>query len=158
VSYECYDQIPFTVPVGKKGDCYERYMLRIEEMRQSLKIISYCLFKIKPGPIKCLNQKIVGPARARMKYHMESLIHHFKNFTEGFIVPQGDCYTAVEAPKGEFGVYIASTNKTKPFRCRLRAPGFYHLSGLDPLTQYHLVADVVTIIGTLDIVFGEVDR
>jgi len=156
--YDKYGVIPFAIPVGSNGDCYDRYLLRIEEMRQSLQIINYCLHNITKGIIKVNNQKVSSPSRALMKYHMESLIHHFKLFTEGFSVPQGECYYAVEAPKGEFGVFIVSNNRSKPFRCHLRAPGFYHLAGLDKLAKYHLVADVVTIIGTMDIVFGEIDR
>lgn len=156
--YEVYDQLQFDVPVGTRGDCYDRYFLRVEEMRQSLRIISQCLNKMPAGPIKADNQKITPPSRLQLKQSMEALIHHFKLYTEGYVVPAGESYTAVEAPKGEFGVYLVSNGTSRPYRCKVKAPGFLHLQGLDFMTQGHLIADVVTTIGTQDIVFGEVDR
>ena len=156
--YEIYDQLQFDVPVGTRGDCYDRYFLRVEEMRQSLRIISQCLNKMPVGPIKADNQKITPPSRLQLKQSMEALIHHFKLYTEGYVVPSGESYTAVEAPKGEFGVYLVSNGTSRPYRCKVKAPGFLHLQGLDFMTQGHLIADVVTTIGTQDIVFGEVDR
>lgn len=156
--YEVYNDIAFDISVGKNGDCYDRYLLRIEEMKQSLVIIEYCLNKLVEGPIKVNDYKISSPARALMKYSMEALIHHFKLYTEGFTVSDGEAYSVVEAPKGEFGVYIRSNNSNKPYRCRIKAPGFLHLQGLNFMAQGHMLADVVTIIGTQDIVFGEVDR
>ena len=156
--YEIYDQLTFQVPVGTRGDCYDRYFLRIEEMRQSLNIINQCLNAIPSGPIKADNQKITPPSRLQLKQSMEALIHHFKLYTEGYTVPAGEAYAAVEAPKGEFGVYLVSNGTTRPYRCKVKAPGFLHLQGLDFMTQGHLIADVVTTIGTQDIVFGEVDR
>jgi NADH dehydrogenase (ubiquinone) Fe-S protein 2 len=157
-SYEIYDQLDFKVPVGTHGDCYDRYILRVEEMRQSLHIISQCLEAIPAGSIKADNQKITPPNRAQLKQSMEALIHHFKLYTEGYTVPAGETYTAVEAPKGEFGVYLVSDGSSRPYRCKVKAPGFLHLQGLDFMAQGHLIADVVTTIGTQDIVFGEVDR
>jgi NADH:ubiquinone oxidoreductase subunit D len=148
----------FNIPIGQSGDCYDRFLIRIEEMRESLKIIYQCLEQMPIGYIKVNNRKITVPPRALMKYSMESLIHHFKLYSEGFIIPKGECYQAVEAPKGEFGVYLVSNNSNKPYRCRIKAPGFLHLQGIDFMSQGHLIADVVTIIGTQDIVFGEVDR
>lgn len=156
--YEIYDQLSFKVPVGTRGDCYDRYFLRVEEMRQSLNIINQCLNKMPTGPIKTDNQKITPPARLQLKQSMEALIHHFKLYTEGYTVPASETYTAVEAPKGEFGVYLVSNGTSRPYRCKVKAPGFLHLQGLDFMTQGHLIADVVTTIGTQDIVFGEVDR
>jgi len=156
--YEIYDQLSFNVPVGTRGDCYDRYFLRMEEMRQSLNIIQQCLNKMPEGPIKSDNQKITPPSRLQLKQSMEALIHHFKLYTEGYIVPAGEGYTAVEAPKGEFGVYLVSNGTSRPYRCKIKAPGFLHLQGLNFMTQGHLIADVVTTIGTQDIVFGEVDR
>lgn len=156
--YEIYDQLSFDVPVGTRGDCYDRYFLRVEEMRQSLSIINQCLNNIPAGPIKADNQKITAPSRLQLKQSMEAVIHHFKLHTEGYIVPSGESYTAVEAPKGEFGVFIVSNGTSRPYRCKVKAPGFLHLQGLDFMTQGHLIADVVTAIGTQDIVFGEVDR
>lgn len=156
--YEIYDQLNFKVPVGTYGDCYDRYFLRIEEMRQSLRIIEQCLNLMPTGPIKADNQKITPPSRLQMKQSMEALIHHFKLYSEGFTVPAGETYTAIEAPKGEFGVFLASNGTSRPYRCKIKAPGFLHLQGLDFMTQGHLIADVVTAIGTQDIVFGEVDR
>jgi NADH:ubiquinone oxidoreductase subunit D len=156
--YEIYDQLDFKVPVGTRGDCYDRYFLRVEEMRQSLHIINQCLNLMPAGPIKADNQKITPPSRLQLKQSMEALIHHFKLYTEGYLVPAGETYTAVEAPKGEFGVYLVSNGSSRPYRCKVKAPGFLHLQGLDFMTQGHLIADVVTTIGTQDIVFGEVDR
>lgn len=144
--------------MGTRGDCFDRYFLRVEEMRQSLNIINQCLNKMPSGPIKVDNQKIVPPSRLQMKQSMEALIHHFKLYTEGYVVPAGETYAAVEAPKGEFGVYLVSNGTSRPYRCKVKAPGFLHLQGLDFMTQGHLIADVVTTIGTQDIVFGEVDR
>jgi NADH dehydrogenase (ubiquinone) Fe-S protein 2 len=156
--YDVYDQINFDVPVGQKGDCYDRYLIRVEEMRQSIRIILQCLNQLPNGMIKADDRKITPPSRAQMKQSMESLIHHFKLYTEGFIVPSGETYTAVEAPKGEFGVFLVSNGTNRPYRCKIRAPGFAHLQGLDFMARNHMLADVVTIIGTQDIVFGEVDR
>ena len=156
--YEIYDQLDFDIPVGTNGDCYDRYLIRIEEMRQSLRIINQVINTIPEGPIKTDDKKITVPSRVNMKQSMESLIHHFKLYTEGYAVPAGETYTGTEAPKGEFGVYLVSNGTSKPYRCKLRAPGFSHLSALDFMSKGHMVADVVTIIGTQDIVFGEVDR
>jgi NADH:ubiquinone oxidoreductase subunit D len=148
----------FDVPVGTCGDCYDRYLIRIEEMRQSLKIISQCLNEMPMGPVKVSDSKITTPSRSQVKNSMESLIHHFKLHTEGFLVPSGETYVATEAPKGEFGVFLISDGSSKPYRCKIKAPGFNHLQALNFMSKGHLVADVVTIIGTQDIVFGEVDR
>jgi NADH dehydrogenase (ubiquinone) Fe-S protein 2 len=156
--YEVYNDLEFSIPVGLKGDCYDRYLIRIEEMRQSLNILSQCINLIPKGFIKNTDNKIFPPTRAHMKHSMESLIHHFKLFSEGFSVPKGETYVGVEAPKGEFGVFLVSDGSSKPYRCRIRAPGFFHLQGLDFMSRNHMIADVVTIIGTQDIVFGEVDR
>jgi len=156
--YEIYELMDFDIPVGLNGDCYDRYLIRIHEMRQSVRILNQCINLIDEGPVKTDNKKIVPPTRAHMKHSMESLIHHFKLFSEGFIVPQGSVYRAVEAPKGEFGVFLVSDGSNKPYRCRIRSPGFFHLQGLDFMSKGHMIADVVTIIGTQDIVFGEVDR
>ena len=156
--YDVYDQIHFDIPVGTRGDCYDRYLIRIEEMRQSLRIIMQCLNEMPQGIIKVDDRKITPPSRSQMKQSMESLIHHFKLYTEGFVVPAGETYTAVEAPKGEFGVYLVSNGTNRPYRCKIRAPGFTHLQGIDFMSRNHMLADVVTIIGTQDIVFGEVDR
>jgi NADH:ubiquinone oxidoreductase subunit D len=156
--YDDYNIFSFDVPIGKNGDCFDRYLIRIEEMRQSLRILSQCLNSMPKGPIKVSDFKIVGPNRAMMKTVMESLIHHFKLYTEGFNVQTGEVYKAVEAPKGEFGVYLISDGSNKPYRCRIRAPGFAHLQMLNDLSKGHLIADIVTVIGTLDIVFGEIDR
>jgi len=156
--YEVYSNIDFAVPVGNCGDCYDRYIVRVEEMRQSLNILSQCINLIKEGPIKSNDWKIVPPSRAELKNSMEAVIHHFKYFSEGFILPFGETYTATEAPKGEFGVYLVSNNTEKPFRCKIKAPGFAHLQALNDMAKGHMIADVVTIIGTQDIVFGEIDR
>jgi len=156
--YEIYDSLDFSIPVGTNGDCYDRYLIRLEEMRQSLKIINQAISLIPEGNIKTDDRKIAPPSRAHMKQSMEPLIHHFKLYTEGYNVPAGDTYTGTEAPKGEFGVYLVSNGTNRPYRCKLRAPGFAHLASLDFMSKGHMVADVVTIIGTQDIVFGEVDR
>jgi NADH dehydrogenase (ubiquinone) Fe-S protein 2 len=156
--YEIYSEIDFSIPVGNSGDCYDRYLVRVEEMRQSIYIISKCLTKIKEGPIKSNNYKISPPSRLEMKNSMEAVIHHFKYFSEGFVLPCGETYTSTEAPKGEFGVYLVSNNTEKPYRCKIKAPGFGHLQALNDMSKGHLIADVVTIIGTQDIVFGEIDR
>ena len=156
--YECYDQLGFKIPVGKNGDCYDRYLCRVEEMRESVKIINQCLTNIPKGPIKTFDQKISPPKKKKIKKSMEALIHHFKLFTEGFRVKKDEIYTAVEAPKGEFGIYLISNNTEKPYRCKIKAPGFGHLQALNEMSKKHMIADVVTIIGTQDIVFGEVDR
>lgn len=155
--YELYENMVFKVAIGQNGDSFDRYQVRIEEMRQSLKIIEQAI-EMPEGPIKTDNNKIVSPSRAIMKTSMEALIHHFKLYTEGFVVPANELYTAIEAPKGEFGVYLISDNTSKPYRCKIKAPGFLHLHAIDMMVKNHLLADVVTIIGTQDIVFGEVDR
>ena len=157
-AYDAYVNLDFQIPVGSRGDCYDRYLIRLEEMRQSVRIIMQCLNEMPHGMIKSNDRKINPPARSQMKQSMESLIHHFKLYTEGFSVPAGETYTAVEAPKGEFGVYLVSNGSNRPYRCKIRAPGFAHLQGLDTMSRNHMLADVVTIIGTQDIVFGEVDR
>jgi len=156
--YDVYDKMQFSIPVGTNGDCYDRYLIRVQEMRESLKIIQQCLNKIPLGPIKTDDHKITPPSREHLKQSMESLIHHFKLYTEGITVPAGETYTATEAPKGEFGVYLISNGTNRPYRCKIKAPGFGHLQALDFMAKGHMVADVVTIIGTQDIVFGEVDR
>lgn len=156
--YDGYNLFNFEVPVGTNGDCFDRYLLRVEEMRQSLKIIKQCIDNIPGGPIKSFNKKIVAPSRLEMKQSMEALIHHFKLYTEGLVVNPGETYTATEAPKGEFGVYLISNGQDKPFRCKIKAPGFGHLQALNNMAKGHMIADVVTIIGTQDIVFGEIDR
>ncbi|KAI8484724.1 NADH-ubiquinone oxidoreductase 49 kDa subunit-like [Branchiostoma floridae x Branchiostoma belcheri] len=156
--YDAYDQVEFDIPIGRKGDCYDRYLIRVEEMRQSLHIIHQCLNKMPEGEIKVDDAKITPPRRAEMKESMEALIHHFKLYTEGYMVPPGATYTAIEAPKGEFGVYLVSDGSSRPYRCKIKAPGFAHLAGLDKVSQGHMLADVVAIIGTLDVVFGEIDR
>ena len=153
-----YSDINFDVPVGANGDCYDRYLVRIAEMRQSLFIIKICLDSMVPGFIKIDDKKFTPPSRALMKFSMESVIHHFKFYTDGFSVPEAEVYSVVEAPKGEFGVYLKSDGSSKPYRCRIRAPGFFHLQGLDFMGVGHMIADIVTIIGTQDIEFGEVDR
>jgi len=156
--YEVYGAREFSIPVGTNGDCYDRYLIRMEEMRQSVKIILQCLNEMPEGPVKTADHKIVPPSRAEMKSSMEALIHHFKLVTEGFQVPAGEVYLATEAPKGEFGVYLVSDGSPRPYRCKIKAPGFTHLASLDHMSKGHLMADLVTIIGTQDIVFGEVDR
>ena len=158
--YAVYDQLDFDIPVGVNGDCYDRYLVRIEEMRQSNRIIRQCVdwLRRNPGPVMADNHKVTPPSRVAMKTNMEELIHHFKLFTEGYCVPEGEAYAAVEAPKGEFGIYLISDGANKPYRLKIRAPGFVHLSALDEMARGHMIADVVAIIGTQDIVFGEVDR
>ncbi|HHO68361.1 MAG TPA: NADH-quinone oxidoreductase subunit D [Gammaproteobacteria bacterium] len=158
--YEVYDRMDFDIPVGVNGDCYDRYLVRIEEMRQSNRIIRQCIdwLRANPGPVITDDHKVAPPRREEMKADMEALIHHFKLFTEGFCLPAGEVYAAVEHPKGEFGVFLASDGANKPYRLKIRAPGFAHLSALDEMTRGHMLADVVAVIGTQDIVFGEVDR
>ncbi len=158
--YEVYDRLAFDIPVGVNGDCYDRYLVRVEEMRQSNRIIQQCVdwLKKNPGPVISDNHKVAPPSRVDMKSNMEDLIHHFKLFTEGFHVPPGEAYAAVEHPKGEFGIYLISDGANKPYRLKIRAPGFAHLQALDEMARGHMIADAVTIIGTQDIVFGEVDR
>ena len=156
--YDCYDQFDFKIPVGKNGDCYDRYLCRVEEMRESIKIIDQCLQKMPKGPIKSMDGKISPPPKKELKQSMEALIHHFKLFTEGYRVEKDEIYTAVEAPKGEFGVYLISDGSNKPYKCKIRAPGFSHLQAMDYLIKGHMLADVPAVLGSLDIVFGEIDR
>jgi NADH dehydrogenase (ubiquinone) Fe-S protein 2 len=156
--YEVYDKMSFNIPVGTAGDCYDRYLIRVQEMRESLSIILQCLNQMPEGSVKSTDTKYVSPSRFNLKSDMESLIHHFKFYTEGFNIAAGQFYQAVEAPKGEFGVFLVSDGTARPYRCKIRAPGFAHLQGLDVMAKGHMLADVVTIIGTQDIVFGEVDR
>ncbi|MBT3010223.1 MAG: NADH-quinone oxidoreductase subunit D [Candidatus Thiodiazotropha endolucinida] len=159
-SYAAYDQVDFDIPVGKNGDCYDRYLVRIEEMRQSNRIVKQCIdwLRANPGPVMLDDNKIVAPSRNDMKEDMEGLIHHFKLFTEGYCPPVGEAYAAVEAPKGEFGCYIISDGANKPYRLKIRAPGFPHLAAMDEMVRGHMLADVVAVIGTMDVVFGEIDR
>nr|MBP7452498.1 NADH-quinone oxidoreductase subunit D [Ottowia sp.] len=158
--YEVYDQMDFDIPVGKTGDTYDRYLVRVQEMRESNRIIQQCVswLRANPGPVIVENHKVAPPSREAMKTNMEELIHHFKLFTEGMHVPEGEAYAAVEHPKGEFGIYMVSDGANKPYRMRIRAPGFAHLAALDEIGRGHMLADIVAIIGTLDIVFGEIDR
>ena len=156
--YECYDQLDFKIPIGKNGDCYDRYLCRIDEMRESVKIIDQCLVNIPKGPIKTLDGKISFPSKKEIKESMEALIHHFKLFTEGFHVEKDEIYSAVEAPKGEFGVYLISDGSNIPYKCKIRAPGFSHLQAMDYLIKGHMLADVPAVLGSLDLVFGEIDR
>uniref|UniRef100_A0A182IKS4 Complex I-49kD n=1 Tax=Anopheles atroparvus TaxID=41427 RepID=A0A182IKS4_ANOAO len=156
--YDAYDLVEFDVPIGTRGDCYDRYLCRVEEMRQSLRIIDQCLNRMPAGEIKTDDAKLTTPSRAEMKNSMEALIHHFKLFSEGYQVPPGATYTAVEAPKGEFGIYLVADGSSRPYRCKIKAPGFAHLAALDKIGRHHMLADVVAIIGTLDVVFGEIDR
>ncbi|GAB0089572.1 NADH dehydrogenase [Sergentomyia squamirostris] len=156
--YDAYDLVDFDVPIGTKGDCYDRYLCRVEEMRQSLRIIHQCLNQMPSGEIATDDAKIVPPTRAEMKSSMEALIHHFKLFTQGFQVPPGVTYTAIEAPKGEFGVYLVADGSSRPYRCKIKAPGFAHLAAMEKLGKNLLLADIVAIVGTLDVVFGEIDR
>ena len=160
--YECYAELDFDIPVGKNGDCYDRYLIRMEEMRQSVKIMQQCIKLLNEpegkGPVSSTDGKVVPPKRGEMKRSMEALIHHFKLYTEGYKVPEGEVYAAVEAPKGEFGVYLVSDGTNKPYRCKLRAPGFAHLQAMDFMCRGHMLADVSAVLGSLDIVFGEVDR
>jgi NADH-quinone oxidoreductase subunit D len=160
--YECYAEMDFDIPIGKNGDCYDRYCIRMEEMRQSIRIMKQCIQKLREpegqGAVSVVDNKIVPPRRGEMKKSMEALIHHFKLYTEGFHVPEGEIYAAVEAPKGEFGVYLVADGTNKPYKCKIRAPGFAHLQAMDFLCKGHMLADVSAILGSLDIVFGEVDR
>ncbi|MCD7060901.1 NADH-quinone oxidoreductase subunit D [Pelagibacterium xiamenense] len=160
--YECYERLEFDIPVGKNGDCYDRYLVRMEEMRQSNKIMRQCIELLNSpegqGPVSATDGKVVPPKRGEMKRSMEALIHHFKLYTEGYRVPAGEVYACVEAPKGEFGVYLVSDGTNKPYRCKIRAPGFAHLQAMDFMSRKHMLADVTAILGSLDIVFGEVDR
>ncbi|GAB4150137.1 MAG: NADH-quinone oxidoreductase subunit D [Sphingomonadales bacterium] len=156
--YDVYDRMDFDIVVGKHGDCYDRFILRLEEMRQSLKIIRQSIDDMPPGPVTSMDAKVSPPRRADMKRSMEALIHHFKLYTEGYHVPEGEVYAAVEAPKGEFGVYLVSDGSNKPYRCKIRAPGFAHLSSFDFVSKGHMLADVPAMIGSMDIVFGEIDR
>ena len=160
--YECYSELDFDIPIGKNGDCYDRYLIRMEEMRQSVKIMQQCVDLLRSpegrGPVSNVDNKIVPPKRGEMKRSMEALIHHFKLYTEGYHVPAGEVYAAVEAPKGEFGVYLVSDGSNKPYRCKIRAPGYAHLQAMDFLCRGHMLADVSAVLGSLDIVFGEVDR
>ena len=156
--YEIYGELDFQIPVGKNGDCYDRYLVRMQEMRQALKLIEQCLEKLAPGAVVVDDPKIAPPKRGLMKESMEAMIHHFKLYTEGYKVPAGETYTAVEAPKGEFGVFLIADGTNRPYRCKIRAPGFAHLQGLDFMSRGHMLADVSAIIGTLDVVFGEIDR
>ena len=160
--YECYAELDFDIPIGKNGDCYDRYLIRMEEMRQSVRIMKQCIERMRApegqGRVSADDQKIVPPKRAEMKRSMEALIHHFKLYTEGFHVPAGEVYAAVEAPKGEFGVYLVADGTNRPYKCKIRAPGFAHLQAMDFLCKGHMLADVSAILGSIDIVFGEVDR
>ena len=160
--YECYSELEFDIPIGKNGDCFDRYLIRMEEMRQSIRIMKQCLEKLRSppgqGPVTVEDNKIVPPKRGEMKSSMEALIHHFKLYTEGYHVPAGEVYAAVEAPKGEFGVYLVADGTNKPYKCKIRAPGFAHLQAMDFLCRGHMLADVSAILGSIDIVFGEVDR
>ena len=158
--YEVYDQLDFDIPIGKEGDCYDRYLVRVEEMRQSNHIVRQCIewLRHNPGPVMAQEHKVTPPAREQMKGDMESLIHHFKLFTEGYCVPEGEAYAAVEHPKGEFGIYLLSDGANKPYRLKIRAPGFAHISAMNEMLQGHMLADVPSIIATLDIVFGDIDR
>jgi len=160
--YECYSDLEFDIPVGLNGDCYDRYLIRMQEMRESVRIMKQCverlLGKESVGPVSSMDGKVVPPKRGEMKRSMEALIHHFKLYTEGYHVPEGEVYAAVEAPKGEFGVYLVSDGSNKPYRCKIRAPGFIHLASMDTLCRGHQLADVSAVLGSLDIVFGEVDR
>ncbi len=156
--YDCYEQLEFKIPVGKNGDCYDRYLCRIEEMRESVNIINQCLVKLPKGPVKTQDAKVTPPSKKELKNSMEALIHHFKLFTEGYRVDKDEIYTAVEAPKGEFGVFLISDGSNKPYKCKIKAPGFSHLQAMDYLIKGHMLADVPAVLGSMDIVFGEVDR
>jgi NADH-quinone oxidoreductase subunit D len=160
--YECYSEMDFDIPIGKNGDCYDRYLIRMNEMRESVKIMKQCCELLRgpsgQGPVTAPDSKVVPPRRGEMKRSMEALIHHFKLYTEGFHVPEGEVYAAVEAPKGEFGVYLVADGSNKPYRCKIRAPGFPHLAAMDFMNRGHMLADVSAILGSLDIVFGEIDR
>ncbi len=156
--YECYADLDFEIPIGKNGDCFDRYLVRIEEMRQSLRIIEQCVARMPKGPVSVENNKVTPPKRGEMKRSMEALIHHFKLYTEGYHVPPGETYTAVEAPKGEFGVYLVADGSNRPYKCKIRAPGFAHLQAMDHMARGYMLADTVALIGSMDIVFGEIDR
>jgi NADH-quinone oxidoreductase subunit D len=156
--YECYSELDFKIPVGTKGDCYDRYLIRMEEMRQSTNIMKQCIEKMPTGPVVADDHKVVPPRRGEMKRSMEALIHHFKLYTEGYHVPAGEVYTAIEAPKGEFGVYLVADGTNKPYRCKIRAPSYWHLQGMDFLCKGHMLADVPSVLGSIDVVFGEIDR
>lgn len=158
--YDCYAELDFDIPLGRNGDCYDRYLVRVEEMRQSNKIIRQCIqwLRENPGPVIVDDHKITPPSRAATRENMESLIHHFKHFTEGYCVPEGEAYAAVEHPKGEFGIYLMSDGANKPYRLKIRAPGFAHMAAMNEMAKGHMLADVVAIIGTMDVVFGEIDR
>jgi NADH-quinone oxidoreductase subunit D len=158
--YEVYDKIDFDIPIGTKGDCYDRYLVRVHEMRESNRIIKQCVewLRANPGPVITDNHKVAPPSREEMKSSMEQLIHHFKLYSEGMYVPAGEVYAAIEHPKGEFGIFLMSDGANKPWRLKIRAPGFPHLAAMDELARGHMIADVVAIIGTMDIVFGEIDR
>ena len=156
--YECYEDLDFDIPVGKKGDCFDRYLVRVEEMRQSLSIMRQCIENMPDGPVSVRNTKVTPPKRGEMKRSMEALIHHFKLYTEGYHVPSGETYSVVEAPKGEFGVYLVADGSNQPYRCKIRAPGFAHLAAMDHLCRGHMLADSVAILGSMDVVFGEIDR
>lgn len=156
--YEMYDRVDFDIPVGRHGDCYDRYLVRVVEMRESVRIVRQCLAQMQPGPVKVQDRKFSAPRRAEMKRSMEALIHHFKLFTEGFHVPAGATYTATESPKGEFGVYLVADGSNRPYRCKIRPTGFAHLQAIETMTKGHMLADAVACIGSLDLVFGEVDR
>jgi NADH-quinone oxidoreductase subunit D len=156
--YECYSELAFDIPIGKNGDCWDRYLVRVEEMRQSLRIIVQALDQMPGGAIKIDDQKVAPPTRGEMKHSMEALIHHFKLYTEGYHVPAGETYTATEAPKGEFGIYLVADGSNRPYRCKLRSPDFLFLQSTDFIGKGHMLADVVAIIGSMDIVFGSIDR
>src|SRR5690242_2635645 len=156
--YDVYDRMDFDVPIGKNGDCWDRYLVRMEEMRQSLRIIRQCIAELPPGPVKVNDRKVAPPPRGEMKQSMEALIHHFKLYTEGYHVPAGETYTATEAPKGEYGLYIVSDGSNKPYRCKIRSPDFAFLQATDFIGRGHMLADIVAIIGSMDIVFGSIDR
>ncbi len=156
--YDCYEQLEFNIPIGKNGDCYDRYLCRIEEMRESINIINQCIIKLPKGPVKTQDAKVTPPPKKDLKNSMEALIHHFKLFTEGYRVNEDEIYTCVEAPKGEFGVYLISDGSNKPYKCKIKAPGFSHLQAMNYLIKGHMLADVPAVLGSMDIVFGEVDR
>jgi NADH-quinone oxidoreductase subunit D len=156
--YEVYADMDFDVPIGTTGDCYARYLVRVEEMRQSASLMKQAIERMPKGPVMVDDHKVAPPSRAKMKNSMEAMIHHFKLYTEGYHVPAGETYTVVEAPKGEFGVYLVADGTNKPYRCHIRAPGFAHLQGIDFMSRGHMLADTVAIIGSMDIVFGEIDR
>ena len=156
--YDKYAEVDFQVPIGRNGDCYDRYLVRLVEIRESVKIIRQCLAKMQPGPVKVQDRKFTPPRRSEMKRSMEALIHHFKLYTEGFHVPEGATYTVVETPKGEFGVYLVADGTNRPYRCKIRPTGFAFLQATDAMAKKHMLADVCAIIGSLDVVFGEIDR